>query len=166
MDRRGEVRAQVLLRVDALALGALVLTLMFAMFGAMFFMTFYMENVHGLDAVDTGVRLLPMTGMLIVGSPLSGFAITRFGPCLPMVVGMLLAAGALFGLSRTVGVAPVAAGTPAQTAAAITDVVHSTFISGMTASFLVASFVAIGGALIALLTKKGENATEGAPAMH
>ena len=26
----------------------LVLTLMFAMFGAMFFMTFFLENVHGL----------------------------------------------------------------------------------------------------------------------
>jgi EmrB/QacA subfamily drug resistance transporter len=243
----------------------LVLMLMFAMFGAMFFMTFYMENVHGLDAIDTGVRLLPMTGMLIVGSPLSGFAITKFGPRAPMVVGMLLAAGALFGLSRitmtsslnetivffamlglglspvivgatevivgnaeielagvasglqstamqvggtigtavlgavmsakvgsllperwtaahlpamtpaqlaevksatTVGVAPIASGTPAQTAASITEVVHSTFISGMTASFLVASIVAICGALIALLTKKGENATEGTVAMH
>ncbi|HTJ72013.1 MAG TPA: MFS transporter [Actinospica sp.] len=243
----------------------LVLALMFSMFGAMFFMTFYMENVHGLDAIDTGVRLLPLTGMLIVGSPLSGFAITKFGPRMPMVVGMLLASGALFGLSRitltsslnetilyfamlglglspvivgatevivgnaevelagvasglqstamqvggtigtavlgavmsakvgtllperwtaahlpaltpaqlaevksatTVGVAPVASGTSAQTAATIAEVTHSTFISGMSASFLVAGFVAIGGALIALLTKKGVNDTEGAVAMH
>jgi hypothetical protein len=50
----------------------LVMTLMFAMFGAMFFMTFFLENVHGLGAVATGVRLLPMTGMLIIASPVSG----------------------------------------------------------------------------------------------
>ena len=78
----------------------LVVTLMFAMFGAMFFMTFFMENVHGLDPIATGVRLLPMTGMMIVGAPLAGQVITKIGPRVPMVAGMLLAAVALFGLSR------------------------------------------------------------------
>jgi EmrB/QacA subfamily drug resistance transporter len=82
----------------------LVILLMFAMFGAMFFMTFFLENVHGLDPVATGVRLLPMTGMLIVGAPLSGTVITRIGPRFPIMTGMLLAAVALFGLSR-IGVA-------------------------------------------------------------
>jgi predicted MFS family arabinose efflux permease len=79
---------------------ALVITLMFALFGAMFFMTFFMENVHGLDPVATGVRLLPMTAMLIVGAPLAGLVITKIGPRIPMLAGMLLAAVALFGLSR------------------------------------------------------------------
>jgi EmrB/QacA subfamily drug resistance transporter len=78
----------------------LVLALMFSMFGALFFMTFFMQNVHGLDPVGTGIRLLPMTGMLIVGAPLSGAVITKTGPRAPMVVGMVLAAIALFGLSR------------------------------------------------------------------
>jgi hypothetical protein len=55
----------------------------------------------------------------------------------------------------TVGVAPVRNGMPPQIAAAIADVSHSTFISGMTASFLVACVVAVGGALVALLTRKG-----------
>jgi EmrB/QacA subfamily drug resistance transporter len=232
----------------------LTVTLMFALFGAMFFMTFFMENVHGLDPVATGVRLLPMTAMLMVGAPLAGVVITRVGPRIPMFVGMLLAAVALFGLSRlsmdsslnntilwfallglglspvmvggtevivgnaavelagvasglqstamqvggtigtavlgavmsakvnsllparwaaahlpalgpaqlaavksatTVGVASVQKGTPPRLAASIAEVTHTTFISGMTASFLVASLVAVGGALIALLTKKG-----------
>lgn len=232
----------------------LVLTLMFAMFGAMFFMTFFMENVHGLDPVATGVRLLPMTGMLIVGAPLSGLVINKIGPRIPMFAGMMLAAVALYGLSRigmasrlsdtvawfillglglspvivggtevivgnaavefagvaaglqstamqvggtigtavlgavmsgrvasllpvnwaaahlpalnpaqlagvesltTVGVAPVRKGVPPHLAAAMADVTHATFISGMTASFLVASIVAIGGALVALLVKRG-----------
>jgi hypothetical protein len=215
--------------------------------------------VHGLDAIGTGVRLLPLTGMMIVGAPLAGQVITKIGPRTPMLTGMLLAAVALFGLSRiglasslndtivwfamlglglspvivgatevivgnaavelagvagglqstamqvcgtigtsvigavmsakvssllpakwaaahppalnpaqlaqvksaaTVGVAPVAKGTPAQVAAAIADVTHSTFVSGMTAAFLAASLVAVVGALIALLTRKG-HATEG-----
>jgi len=82
----------------------LVILLMFAMFGAMFFITFFLENVRGLDPVATGVRLLPMTGMLIIGAPLSGTVITRIGPRFPVVTGMLLAAVAMFGLSR-IGVA-------------------------------------------------------------
>ena len=53
-----------------------------------------------------------------------------------------------------VGVAPMQKGIPAHAAAAITEVTHSTFVSGMTASFLVAAFVAIAGALVALLTRK------------
>jgi EmrB/QacA subfamily drug resistance transporter len=247
-----------LFRSVALSAGTvLTMMLMFSLFGAMFFMTFFMENVHGLDPVATGVRLLPMTAMLIVGAPLAGLVITRIGPRVPMVAGMLLAAVALFGLSRiglasslndtigwfallglglspvmvgatevivgnasvelagvasglqstamqvggtigtavlgavmagtvsselpvkwaaahlpalspdqlagvksltTVGVAPAQQGVPPQIAAAITDVIHSTFISGMTASFLVACVVAVAGALIALLVRKGDRA--------
>ena len=89
-----------LFRSASLSAGVvLVVLLMFALFGAMFFMTFYLENVHGLDPVGAGVRLLPMTAMLIVGAPLAGAAITRIGPRIPIVAGMTLAAVALFGLS-------------------------------------------------------------------
>jgi EmrB/QacA subfamily drug resistance transporter len=244
-----------LFRSVALSAGAvLTITLMFALFGAMFFMTFFMENVHGLDPVATGVRLLPMTAMLIVGAPLAGLVITKIGPRVPMVAGMLIAAAALFGLSRiglasslndtilwfallglglspvmvgatevivgnapvelagvasglqstamqvggtigtavlgavmsarvdsllparwaaahlpalsptqlagvkslaTVGVAPAQKGVPAQVEAMIASVTHSAFISGMTASFLVACAVAVAGALIALLVRRG-----------
>jgi len=78
----------------------LVIFLMFALFGAMFFMTFYLENVHGYDPVKTGLWLLPMTAMLIVGSPISGWVLTRIGPRIPLCTGMIMAAVALFGLSR------------------------------------------------------------------
>jgi EmrB/QacA subfamily drug resistance transporter len=90
-----------LFRSVALSAGTvLVILLMFALFGAMFFMTFYLENVHGYDPVRTGLWLLPMTGMLIVGSPISGLLISRLGPRIPLTAGMILAAIALFGLSR------------------------------------------------------------------
>ena len=78
----------------------LAILLMFALFGSMFFMTFFMENVHGMDPVMTGVRLLPLTGSLIIGAPLAGLVITKIGPRVPMAVGMVIAAGGLFGLSR------------------------------------------------------------------
>jgi hypothetical protein len=68
--------------------------------------------------------------------------------------------------ATTVGVAPVPKGIPAQVAAAITDVTHATFISGMTAAFLVACIVAIAGALIALLTRKGNATTEPVASVH
>jgi EmrB/QacA subfamily drug resistance transporter len=232
----------------------LVILLMFALFGAMFFMTFYLENVHGLDPVAAGVRLLPLTGMLIVGAPLSGWVISRIGPRIPLTAGMLMAAAALYGLSRlgaaaaandtvvwfmllglglspvmvgatdiivgnapvelagvagglqstamqiggtlgtavlgavmtakvssllptrwsaahlpplstaqlgqvssavSVGVAPVPHGAPPPLGTVITQVAHSTFMSGMNAAFLVAAIVALAGAVVALAARRG-----------
>jgi EmrB/QacA subfamily drug resistance transporter len=78
----------------------LAMALMFGMFGAMFFMTFFFENVHGLGAVATGVRLLPLTAMMIVASPLAGRLTNRTGPRVPLIGGMLVSAVAMFGLSR------------------------------------------------------------------
>src|SRR6266487_5974726 len=90
-----------LFRSASLSAGVvLVILLMFALFGAMFFMTFYLENVHGLSPIAAGVHLLPMTAMLIIGSPISGTLISKFGPRMPLVAGMALAAVAMFGLSR------------------------------------------------------------------
>jgi EmrB/QacA subfamily drug resistance transporter len=244
-----------LFRSASLAAGTvLVILLMFALFGAMFFMTFYLENVHGLDPVAAGVHLLPMTAMLIVGAPLAGAVIGRLGPRIPIAAGMLLGAVALFGLSRlgassspndtivwfvllglglspvmvgatdvivgnapvelagvagglqstamqvggtlgtavlgavmsaritsllpaswqaahlppltatqltgvkgavSVGAAPVTRTTPPQLASQITHISHATFVSGMHTAFLVAAAVALAGALIALITRRG-----------
>jgi EmrB/QacA subfamily drug resistance transporter len=244
-----------LFRSASLSAGVvLVILLMFALFGAMFFMTFFLENVHGLDPIQAGVHLLPMTAMLIVGSPLAGAVIGRTGPRLPIMAGMVLAATAMFGLSRlgataspndtiawfvllglglapvmvgatdvivgnapaqlagvagglqstamqlggtfgtavlgaimsakidsllpaswhaarlpaltagqyaqvksavSVGVAPVTHSTPAQAAGVITQISHATFTAGMHNAFLVGAAVALAGAGIALITRKG-----------
>jgi EmrB/QacA subfamily drug resistance transporter len=252
-----------LFRSASLSAGVvLVILLMFAMFGAMFFMTFYLENVHGLDPIQAGVHLLPMTAMLIIGSPIAGTLITKLGPRLPIMAGMLMAAIAMFGLSRlgatsspndtivwfvllglglspvmvgatnvivgnapvelagvasglqstamqlggtlgtavlgavmtakistllpaswhaahlptlstaqlaqvksavSVGAAPVTANTPPRLATVITQISHDTFVAGMHNAFLVAAVVALVGALIALITKRG-NADTGAHA--
>ncbi|MDX6339662.1 MAG: hypothetical protein QOG05_7002 [Streptosporangiaceae bacterium] len=249
-----------LFRSASLSAGVvLVILLMFAMFGAMFFMTFYLENVHGLDPISAGIHLLPMTAMLIIGAPLSGAVIGKLGPRLPMMTGMLLAAVAMSGLSRltataspndtiawfillglglapvmvgatevivgnapvqlagvasglqstamqlggtlgtailgavlsarisstlpaswhaahlpaltgaqlaqvksavSVGAAPVTGSTPPRVATVITQISHDTFAAGMHNAFLVAAAVALTGAAIALITKRGTATTE------
>ena len=252
-----------LFRSASLSAGViLVILLMFAMFGAMFFMTFYLENVHGLDPIQAGVHLLPMTAMMIIGSPIAATLITKIGPRIPIMTGMLLAAVAMFGLSRlgaasspndtiawfvllglglspvmvgatevivgnapialagvasglqstamqlggtlgtavlgaimsakisstlpaswhaahlpalsaaqltqaknaiSVGAAPVTSPAPPRLAAVITQISHDTFVAGMHSAFLVAAAVALAGAAIALLTKRGNGGTEAHP---
>lgn len=88
-----------------LSAGVVLMVLMaFAFMGGLFFVTFYLQNVHGMKAVDAGLHLLPLTAMMIVASPLAGFLITKFGPRVPLVGGMVCTAVAMFGMSQlTVG---------------------------------------------------------------
>ncbi|MEV7322672.1 MFS transporter [Streptomyces sp. NPDC093970] len=255
-----------LFRSVPLSAGVVLMVLMaIAFMGGLFFVTFYLQNVHGMDPVDAGLHLLPLTGMMIVGSPLAGAAITRLGPRIPLAGGMAATAIAMYGMSTLkadtgsgvmsvwfallglglapvmvgatevivgnaamelsgvagglqqaamqiggslgtavlgavmaskvdgdlpgnwadaglpkltdaqlaqaseavqVGVAPVAPGTPAEIAAKISGVAHDTFISGMSLASLVAAGVAAIAILVALLTKRGENADAGAGVGH
>ncbi|TQJ87854.1 MFS transporter [Streptomyces sp. SLBN-31] len=255
-----------LFRSIPLSAGVVLMVLMaIAFMGGLFFVTFYLQNVHGMSPIDAGLHLLPLTGMMIVGSPLAGFAITRLGPRVPLAGGMIATAVAMYGMSTLevdtgsgvmsiwfgllglglapvmvgatevivgnapmelsgvagglqqaamqiggslgtavlgavmaskvdndlavnwkgaglppltpaqlhqaseavqVGVAPVAKGTPAPIVAKITDVAHDTFISGMSLASLVACGVAAVAVLVALLTKRGENAEAGAGVGH
>ncbi|MEU6816896.1 MFS transporter [Streptomyces sp. NPDC046860] len=255
-----------LFRSVPLSAGVVLMVLMaIAFMGGLFFVTFYLQNVHGLSPVDAGLHLLPLTGMMIVGSPLAGFAITKLGPRVPLAGGMTLTAVAMYGMSTLeadtgsatmsvwfallglglapvmvgatevivgnapmalsgvagglqqaamqiggslgtavlgavmaskvdndlpgnwtgaglppltptqldqasqavqVGVAPVAKGMPAPLITKITDVAHDTFISGMSLASLVAAGVAAVAILVALLTRRGENAEAGAGVGH
>jgi EmrB/QacA subfamily drug resistance transporter len=88
-------------RSASVSAGTLLVTLgFFALFGAFFYLTLYLQQVHGMGPVEAGVRLLPMTAMVIVASPVAGAIAAKFGPRPPLVLGMLLSAVALFGLSR------------------------------------------------------------------
>ncbi len=81
------------------ATGLLVLGT-FALFGTIFFITLYLQQVHGMSPVQAGVRMLPMTGIFIVSAPLGGALTQRFGPRVPLMLGMLFTSVAMFGLSR------------------------------------------------------------------
>ncbi|GAA2802583.1 MFS transporter [Streptomyces showdoensis] len=82
-----------------LSAGVVLMVLMaFAFMGGLFFVTFYLQGVKGLSPVDSGMHLLPLTGMMIVSSPLAGALITKFGPRVPLVGGMVCTAVAMFGM--------------------------------------------------------------------
>ncbi|MDI5968100.1 MFS transporter [Streptomyces sp. SL13] len=90
-----------LFRSVPLTAGTVLMVLMaFAFMGGLFFVTFYLQNVHGFSPVSSGVHLLPLTGMMIVGSPVAGMLITRWGPRIPLVGGMLFTTVAMIGMSQ------------------------------------------------------------------
>jgi EmrB/QacA subfamily drug resistance transporter len=89
-----------LFRSVPLSAGVVLMVLMaIAFMGGLFFVTFYLQNVHGMSPIDAGLHLLPLTGMMIVGSPLAGVVITKFGPRVPLAGGMALTAIAMYGMS-------------------------------------------------------------------
>nr|AIA14533.1 Major Facilitator Superfamily [uncultured bacterium] len=54
-----------------------------------------MQNVHGYSPVQAGVRLLPLSISMMVGSPLGGVLTEKFGPRPPLVAGLALLGAAL-----------------------------------------------------------------------
>ncbi|MGC9537662.1 MFS transporter [Streptomyces sp. UG1] len=89
-----------LFRSVPLSAGVVLMVLMaIAFMGGLFFVTFYLQNVHGMSPIDAGLHLLPLTGMMIVGSPLAGAMITKVGPRIPLAGGMAFTAIAMYGMS-------------------------------------------------------------------
>ncbi|WP_328365326.1 MFS transporter [Streptomyces sp. NBC_00445] len=89
-----------LFRSIPLSAGVVLMVLMaIAFMGGLFFVTFYLQNVHGMGPIDAGLHLLPLTGMMIVGSPLAGAMITKLGPRVPLAGGMACTAIAMYGMS-------------------------------------------------------------------
>jgi EmrB/QacA subfamily drug resistance transporter len=102
-----------------------------ALGGLTFFLAIELQNVAGYSALATGVSMLPLTILLLIGSPWAGALNSRIGPRLPLTIGPLLAASgflllrrvgpgaaywtdvfpgvALFGLGMTLVVAPLTA---------------------------------------------------------
>jgi MFS family permease len=67
----------------------------FSMFATFFFITLYMQNVEGLSPLQTGVRFLPMTVLIIATAPIAGRLSDRFGSRGLLTVGMTLVATSL-----------------------------------------------------------------------
>ncbi|MEU6475420.1 MFS transporter [Streptomyces sp. NPDC047017] len=89
-----------LFRSVPLSAGVVLMVLMaIAFMGGLFFVTFYLQNVHGMSPIDAGLHLLPLTGMMIVGSPAAGAMITKLGPRIPLAGGMVATAVAMYGMS-------------------------------------------------------------------
>ncbi|MBO3744519.1 DHA2 family efflux MFS transporter permease subunit [Streptosporangiaceae bacterium NEAU-GS5] len=90
-----------LFRNRSVAIGTTLMTLMaFSMFGAMFFITFFFQGVHGLSPLESGLRMLPMSAGMIVASPIAGVLIGKIGPRITIASGMVITAAAMFLMSR------------------------------------------------------------------
>jgi EmrB/QacA subfamily drug resistance transporter len=71
------------------------LAMYFGMFGSIFFLSQYLQNVLGNSPLQAGVKLLVWTGAAMVVSPLAGFFSERYGSRPFMVAGLGLQAVAL-----------------------------------------------------------------------
>lgn len=70
-----------------------------AVFGAFYYLTQHLQFVLGYDALDTGVRMLPLAGAVFVGSALTGYLTPRVGMRIT-VTGMVGGTAALALLTR------------------------------------------------------------------
>ena len=68
----------------------------FAMLAMFFFISLYMQNVLGYSPLQTGVRFLPTTLVIIVMGPLAGRLTDRVGPRPLITLGMIVVAASLF----------------------------------------------------------------------
>ncbi len=71
------------------------LAMYFGMFGSIFFLSQYLQNVLHNTPLQAGVKLLAWTGASMVVSPLAGFFSERYGSRPFMAAGLALQAGAL-----------------------------------------------------------------------
>ncbi|HEX6448175.1 MAG TPA: MFS transporter [Trebonia sp.] len=82
-----------------------------ALVGMLFFLTLFVQDVWGYSALRTGAAFLPLVPAILAATVVAQRGITRIGARPLLIAGSVLAAGAMFWLSR------------------LTE--HSTFASGM-----------------------------------
>jgi EmrB/QacA subfamily drug resistance transporter len=81
---------------------AVSLAMYFGMFGSIFFLSQFLQDVEGNSPLQAGVKLLAWTGAILVVSPLAGVFSERFGSRLFMAAGLALQAIALGWLAATI----------------------------------------------------------------
>ena len=72
----------------------------FGMFAVFFFLALYMQNILDYSPLETGVRFLPSTLVIMVAGPLAGRLADRVGPRTPLVIGLALVTVSLAWQSR------------------------------------------------------------------
>ena len=88
-------------RITAFTTSCVVVALVgVGLFGIIYYLTLYFQNVQGFSPQEAGVRSLPMTMMILIVAPIGGRLNARVGPRALMTLGMLMASVGLFALSR------------------------------------------------------------------
>ena len=82
---------------------AVSLAMYFGMFGSIFFLSQYLQNVLGSTPLQAGVKLLAWTGATMVSAPLAGYLSERYGSRMFMVAGLAMQAIALGWLASMAG---------------------------------------------------------------
>jgi S-formylglutathione hydrolase FrmB/predicted MFS family arabinose efflux permease len=84
--------------------GALLVAMSsFAVFGLLFLLTLYLQNVHGLTPGAAGAWLLAPTMAVVIGALVGGLLTERIGPRRPVVFGMVAVAIGFVGLAQVSG---------------------------------------------------------------
>jgi EmrB/QacA subfamily drug resistance transporter len=158
-----------------LATASAIAFLFTATFGSvLYFLTLYFQNVHGYDALETGIGFLLPTGFVLAGSALAGRLVTRCGLRASLVAA--LATGAVGALALGLAISPdgsYAALVPGLILLSIADglVFTTMFIAAGTgvadgeqgvASAIVTTSTAVGAAVgLAVLVLVANSGTDG-----
>jgi DHA2 family methylenomycin A resistance protein-like MFS transporter len=78
------------------------------LYGQLFVMSLYFQDIRGYSALRTGLALLPEAALLVVASTLSGRIMARTGPRTPMLVGLLTGGAGFLGIAAAATSAPYA----------------------------------------------------------
>ncbi len=68
----------------------------FAMMGSFFFLAIYLQDLLGYSPLETGVRFLPTTVVIVIAAPVAGRVADRIGSRWPMVLGLAITSVALY----------------------------------------------------------------------
>jgi EmrB/QacA subfamily drug resistance transporter len=68
----------------------------FAMMGSFFFLAIYLQDLLGYSPLETGVRFLPTTVLVVIAAPIAGRVADRIGSRWPMVLGLAITSVALY----------------------------------------------------------------------
>lgn len=105
----------------------------FAVFGQLFLLSLYIQQ-GGEDALDTGLKLIPMMGAFAIGNLSSGAIVARVGTRPPMLYGLTVGLGAA--LAMLAGLSPQTPYWLLVTGTIVMNVAIGIAIPGMTATVM------------------------------
>jgi EmrB/QacA subfamily drug resistance transporter len=80
---------------------ALIAVMMTVMYGVLFYIPLFLQQVKGLGALDAGLTLLPQALAMAVMMPIAGQAYDRIGPRWPVTIGLTITAASTYAM-RTI----------------------------------------------------------------